>query len=217
MKNIDKMSPETVVELIRNMIINHESVNTHKSYVIDNINNTYTEQDAIDCYIRILNMYNDHFSTNIDINSIDTYNDLYTITKILFDLFISDVVEQMKMFFVNYIKFNKKSIYDSLPSEKKKDIDNLYNKERIEDQELSSILSKLYNVMDTILSIDFDNINIFNTIPIDAEVINYINRYTNDNLFMINRFRHLLSFVSIKNQIFNDIKLFFYYNEEGDL
>lgn len=217
MKNIDKMSPETVVELIRNMIINHESVNTHKSYVIDNINNTYTEQDAIDCYIRILNMYNDHFSTNIDINSIDTYNDLYTITKILFDLFISDVVEQMKMFFVNYIKFNKKSIYDSLPNEKKKDIDNLYNKERIEDQELSSILSKLYNVMDTILSIDFDNINIFNTIPIDAEVINYINRYTNDNLFMINRFRHLLSFVSIKNQIFNDIKLFFYYNEEGDL
>lgn len=214
----NNLSDDTIINLIFNMMTNPNSITTTSNDVniIEHINENFEEEKCVEMYNTILDMFKMYFGININ-SSIDNYNELYTLIKTLFNLMITNAFNDIMLFFINYIKYNKSSLIDSLNIDKRsKDVDTLYNKEMIQDPELSSILSKLYNTIDNILELDLDDNTMLSIVGYDDYTKYMINNNISSlNPFIMNRYKFLLSNESIKNNIFINIRLHFY--QEGEI
>lgn len=120
----------------------------------------------------ICNFYNLEFS-----ESSDTL-DYFTITNLLYSIFVSNFEYNLVSFFINFIIREKKNIYDFLIANEKnlpiKNSSASYNKKIYKNGKMAIIQSNIPIVLDTIIGGDISLEMLLNLIIEDKNVVQYI-------------------------------------------
>lgn len=112
----------------------------------------------------------------------DDDTDLFYLSNILFDLFISNYDKHVFDFFYNFIIMQKESIYNSLnlaKLRKSKDISTMYNRQYYKDQQLAIINANLNQCISFISALDFNAKDTLSYIYHSYEDINAMNYLLN--------------------------------------
>lgn len=219
-KIIFNLSPETINSIITNIITDSDIFKMNNNQNMVDVIEAYKNDIEMSWNISLNQIYTDIIETiayntgiYIDYDNLND-NDLYLLSSSIYDIFISNMYNNLVNFIINYITMNKNSIYKSLELDKFKksrDVDIIYNSELIDDKELVLILSKLENVINSIFSIDFADINILQIAGYNSEKLNCILNYTNLNSgIILPKYKKLLLNDLVKSSIMNDIKLYFH-------
>lgn len=219
-KIIFNLSPETINSIITNIITDSDIFKMNNNQNMVDVIEAYKNDIEMSWNISLNQIYTDIIETiayntgiYIDYDNLND-NDLYLLSSSIYDIFISNMYNNLVDFIINYITMNKNSIYKSLELDKFKksrDVDIIYNSELIDDKELVLILSKLENVINSIFSIDFADINILQIAGYNSEKLNCILNYTNLNSgIILPKYKKLLLNDLVKSSIMNDIKLYFH-------
>ena len=219
-KIIFNLSPETINSIITNIITDSDIFKMNNNQNMVDVIEAYKNDIEMSWNISLNQIYTDIIETiayntgiYIDYDNLND-NDLYLLSSSIYDIFISNMYNNLVDFIINYITMNKNSIYKSLELDefkKSRDVDIIYNSELIDDKELVLILSKLENVINSIFSIDFADINILQIAGYNSEKLNCILNYTNLNSgIILPKYKKLLLNDLVKSSIMNDIKLYFH-------
>lgn len=138
-----------------------------RELILDTRNRVYKDIINLLCY---------EFNLECNLTELDE-NDLYTPAFYLFRLLVSEFVENVKMFFVNFILKEKNNLYDALDMNrfrKDKDTNTLYNKKKFTNSKLAILISRLGYVIDNICVMDIPFDVYLNNVYQDKNIVSYI-------------------------------------------
>lgn len=139
-------------------------------------------------YKEIITIICDKFNLNFTISDVDYYSAALT----LYDFFVCNFTRNITSFFAKYLYKERGAIYDSMDlseDKKKKDSSTIYGKHMYKDIKIAVINANLVKILGNVCaSMEFDFQTLINTIMDDK---NYA--------------RYILSLISDKSNIFNDI------------
>lgn len=214
--NIDKLSKETIIQIVKDIIYNQNMTKfENNTNIPESVRFQIEDKDTQRyIYLSILDIFSNRFGIYIDYENIPNDEVLFNLCNLLYKLIISNTYKDILEFIITYIKNNTNSIYKTLEFDKlkrSKDIDTIYNIGETNDTVIGTILSKLISVIDyIILSIDFSNVDILKFAKYSKEDIELLIKYTNNIPFIITKYQEFISLDNVKSNINNDIRLYFY-------
>lgn len=219
-KIIFNLSPDTINTIISNSMTNTSLSKMCNNYNIISVINSNKdiiegnwEMNINSFYTSILENISYVNGIYIDYDNLSD-NDLYTLTLSLYDILISNSYDILKNFIINYINDNKYSLCKLLELDKlkkNKDVDIMYNSSIVEDKDIALILSKLNLIINTIFSIDINDIDLLKIAGYNSNKLETVIRFTNMNNTVFPKYKNIFKNNDlIKATIINDIKLHFH-------
>lgn len=176
-KNWIKMKYEEPYFMINNIILGYNENFKQLLYMYQNDADREAILDTRNrVYKDIIELLCNEFQLEYNLSELDN-NDLYTPAFYLFRLLVSEFVENVKMFFVNFILKEKNNLYSFLNLDRfkrDKDTNTIYNKKKISNSKLAIIISKLGYVVDNICVMDISFQDYLNNVYQDQNIINYL-------------------------------------------
>lgn len=160
-------------------------------------------------YRQIIDILCDKF--NLRFNNTDEYIDLYSAAYYLYDFTVSKRNINMVAFFTAFIINNKDTLYDALNLDsyrKNKDSATIYNKHIYTDHKYSMISANIELVLDYISTFDVSLMNIFQSVYVNKDIIQFLDNTIADNgNFFKDFYYSMVKNPNLAPRIITDIRL----------
>lgn len=128
-------------------------------------------------FLNIFNKIKEKF--NLQIDTFEIEDNLYIMTRVLYEFLILDYMTNIKNFVLQYINVNRKSLLTTYEN-KIKNLDSVSLKKVLKNKNDAIIIANLYNIIDDLSNIEFTTENILSYIVScdESEYNNYfMNKY----------------------------------------